>query len=597
MSPPSLSRSQSRENISDSNVQPSIHSGLSSLAVSEIGIVATPFPTPHSIFLSQSTLNFFSGSTSQRVDTDNQPQQSPVLNYPLLSISAPMMNETIAQVVNETLQPFEQTLLGRLPTELLEIVSRFLDHDDLTAVALIGPELRVLVERQLYRDITIPNVEDGNYYGEDGSELWPLCRTLSARPDLANMVSAMNIMVKDYQHQIEIPYTHLLPGRVPFMPKFHAAVSQASVIGIMLQCVPNLERLSLYMPRDYDPRYTWLVDDPDTENEFPGLCGSLYGGITQLLPGFDEETAHLANSPLLSNLRHLTYAGTSIHWALLRGPQLKTLEFPRACNLMPDMAPDEVNHAVKDLTMVCRSAVLNRDLTQDAHFGRFLAHFPSVEKLRLKIEDLDIDCSHIRSLGDIDLLEQGSYAALHQHLQPLAASVRDLDISITIDGSHQFETIESILPCVGFKDFACLQRLSIPYECLFGPQGHQSVYPTPLPSDLLPPSIVALTIHHPSIALYDWLARLPLYQNELSNLSQVNLVCFNYMGDSYEIIKFIAHPHPALMALKSIGVELEISCVKGDWKSEWDNYDLHALDLAAWHVEFGTLTLGKFGLS
>jgi hypothetical protein len=73
--------------------------------------------------------------------------------------------------MNNIIKPFEQTHLGRLPIEMLGIVTRFLDDYNLAAVALIGPKLRGLAERRLYADITVPFVVDGDYEHQDGNEL------------------------------------------------------------------------------------------------------------------------------------------------------------------------------------------------------------------------------------------------------------------------------------------------------------------------------------------------------------------------------------------------------------------------------------------
>jgi hypothetical protein len=396
----------------------------------------------------------------------------------------------------------------------------------------------------------------------------------------------MRIRVKAYQHQIEIPGTQMLPDQVHFTPKFQVEPSQATIAGILLQRVPNLNQLLLYLAHDCDPDYVCLHNDPDMEFKSIRFCGRLLEDpIIELFPGFDGETAHLANPPLLPNLRHLIYAGADIHWALLKSPHLRNLQFLRACNLMSDTAPNEVNHAVKELSMVCRSVILQPELDRNAQIGRFLAHFPSLEKLKLQIEDLRVDY-HMCQLSDLSVNEHGSYAALLQRLQTVARSLRDLYISINLEDEDEKFIIRSILPSDSFKDFASLQRLCIPYECLFG--SHD----TPSLPDFLPHSLVALDILHPLIAIYDWLAELPLYRRELPNVSQVTLTCSTYYGDCYELFKFTSHPHPVSSAFKSIGVELVLPCSEDDWDPEWNDYDLHALDLTAWHASFGATVSG-----
>jgi hypothetical protein len=173
-----------------------------------------------------------------------------------------------------------------------------------------------------------------------------------------------------------------------------------------------------------------------------------------------------------------------------------------------------------------------------------------------------------------DVTDSNVQTPIHSGLSSLAMS--EIDIVAMPFPTPQFiyqileilfpqSTLNFLLPCEGFKGFVCLQRLSTPYECLFGPQGHQLLHPTPPPPDLLPPSIVTLTIHHPSIALYDWLAHLPSYRNKLPNLSSITLVCSSYMGDNYEIFKFITYPHPALRHCSASALRLSFLLQEAIW--------------------------------
>jgi hypothetical protein len=103
---------------------------------------------------------------------------------------------------------------------------------------------------------------------------------------------------------------------------------------------------------------------------------------------------------------------------------------------------------------------------------------------------------------------QGSYAVLLGFLQPLKACLRELRIEIDTSNNNdqQADILENdVLPCEGLKDFKCLQALTIPDDCVFGPTGHQWPNGTPTPRDLLPSSIITLENHSPRIAIFDCL--------------------------------------------------------------------------------------------
>jgi hypothetical protein len=208
---------------------------------------------------------------------------------------------------------FLQTRLGRLPIKLLQNVTRHLNKHDLAAVARSSPELRALAERQLYPDIHLPYVaEDYGKRGGDHMEHWPLCQTLSLRPDLAQRVSSMDIIAQDVQHDVEVPSMQLLPGQVYFPATFHIEIPQGTVTGMLLQRLPNLEHLDLTLPLLYDPRRKYKNED--MEVYLPGYEDDLLPqAMRTLFPSFDPQTAHLADPPLLLNIEILHYIGDEIH--------------------------------------------------------------------------------------------------------------------------------------------------------------------------------------------------------------------------------------------------------------------------------------------
>jgi hypothetical protein len=317
--------------------------------------------------------------------------------------------------------------------------------------------------------------------------------------------------------------------------------------------------------------------------------------MRQLFPGFDETTAHLAHPQLLPNVRYLSYYGDEIHWALLKSPRLRTLVFERACNFLPDMAPQEVNHALEVLTITYCSSALNPGAISNIAAGGFLAHFPSLECIFLDMRDSHRDDAHMDTSEDLSSDAPGSYAVLLAILQPVVASLRNLYIKVDSYGHDPAELAimrHDILPSEGFQEFKSLRVLTVPYGCLFGPANHHWPHGTPTPPELLAPSIFTLEIAFPRIAIFDWLARLPCHQDKLPNLMRIELMCSDEVGDSYEVFQFLSHSHRVWAALRNIGIELALSYCE-DWDDEWDDYDLEALDLAAWQDSFQGTNSGK----
>jgi hypothetical protein len=49
-----------------------------------------------------------------------------------------------------SIKPFGSSFIGRLPTELLQLVASFLSEGSLVNVALVATQLRAIAERELY---------------------------------------------------------------------------------------------------------------------------------------------------------------------------------------------------------------------------------------------------------------------------------------------------------------------------------------------------------------------------------------------------------------------------------------------------------------
>jgi hypothetical protein len=129
---------------------------------------------------------------------------------------------------------------------------------------------------------------------------------------------------------------------------------------------------------------------------------------------------------------------------------------------------------------------------------------------------------------------------------------------------------------------------------LLGPVDPQWSHIRPPLPDFPPQSLANLAIHSPHIELFDWLAPLLYYRDELPELYSIDIKCSDTDGDDYEVFAFTSYPHPALAALISIDVQRHISYPFNGWKTEWDDYKLQAMDLTAWQVSLEGPMEGKY---
>jgi hypothetical protein len=83
----------------------------------------------------------------------------------------------------------------------------------------------------------------------------------------------------------------------------------------------------------------------------------------------------------------------------------------------------------------------------------------------------------------------------------------------------------------------------------------------------------------------------------MSALKTIELECVKTTGYQYNKIVFENHLHPAYSILRSIDIDLQVRCRKGHWDATWDDYDLKALDLAAWQDSFGVFIPGATSTS
>jgi len=483
--------------------------------------------------------------------------------------------------------PVAKSILGRMPPELLQIVTEYLSQRDLPAAACISRPLQALAERCLYNGINIPYDPNVDYPCEEveeglGYEIWPLYRTLSARSDLAKRVKTLNILIIDRSLGITADSKGVFPGGLLFSSDLDMRLPEATIAGALLQLLSAVESLTVhFVEEDGD-------GDADISSRPTSDC------MAKLFPGFNSRTAHLRSLTAVQKVKELEWNGSEFHWMLARSPHLTVLNLTRSSTILPDEAPNETNAALEQLRIDQSSALLNPAATQHETLKPFLAHFPGLKQVLLHISDrrhhpLIVPNEHILTHEN-----QGSFATLLTKLETLAPCLNTLFIMTSrySNDPHASAWLNYALPSAGFAHFKSLRYLCVPYQSLFGPVDAQWSHVTPSPAELLPSTLEHLELAYPRVAVYDWLARFPSFHEKLPALRIVELACSGDYGDAYNEFAFECYPHPALAALQSIDVALKLETPKWQWQKAWDDYDIPLFDKLWWFRSFGSPCVG-----
>jgi hypothetical protein len=379
------------------------------------------------------------------------------------------------------------------------------------------------------------------------------------------------------RHTVEVPTGALIMYKSPVAFNMQLCMEEPHIAGVILQHAAEATSLSLQI----------LEADSDGASVRRGdWNGVLTQGLRRMFPSFDTQTAHLQYPTMLQKLETLYFHGDEFHWVLARSPFLRDIELNFIYIILPDTAILEKNHALQELRMKCRSAILNPDVDR-FNPPAFLDHFPNLTTFILEI----IDCSYgldSRHAEDVRGSIQGSYTLLIDMLQPFAHTLTTLTMLLrieAIESGFDLGYLWHTLPSDGFLAFTALKHLTVPYSCLFGPvDPHSSPNPPPM-SKLLPSSLETLEVWNPLIAFYDWLNGLRYCRSELPVLKQVRLECVapEVGGDFYVEFAFESYPHPILATFRRLGVVLVLK-KSYLWCELWDDYDIQALDLVAWQI-------------
>ena len=477
--------------------------------------------------------------------------------------------------------PYANSRLGKLPTELLQSVIHHCPPCSLPSIACISPKLRALVERELYRDVTLGwHIEEDDIPSQD---LWPFYRTIQSRPDLSKKTESLNIKVIDRPISIETSASGVVPQGAMFPSIIHARWPEVFIAcALLFWRMTELKHLSLSIAK---------YDDDDCGR--PMLVPNC---LSRLLLNFDSRIAHLQSFPGLQKLQSLKFQGTVFHWILAKFPYLEDIVLTRASQILADGASSEVNSAVKFLKVPVQSDVLNSACTYYDALSPFLAHFPCLETLRMPFNDADDGIAEHRKDFPLDTITLGSYNVLLRKLQPVEAVLIRLELDVSAHcGEVDTCFLDDVLPGDGFLKFKALKHLLVPYQCLFGradPEWSHILQPA---DEILPSTLETLKVHFPELTFLEWLTTLPCYRNKLPLLQRIGVACSSWVGAGYEDLAFISYPHPALDILPSMGIEWSIDVPECCWDQAWDDYDLRTWDAVAWMDRtFGLSYRGKF---
>jgi hypothetical protein len=364
------------------------------------------------------------------------------------------------------LSPIRLTLLGRLPTELLELIIQCLARRDVARTARTGQKLRGLCERKLYSNVVVPysrmNI-DNRGQEEEMSELvggedtlWPLYNTLHQRPDLAQKIKAMDILATDHTIRIEADLSSALPGGVSFSNNIKFELNEAVMVAALLQILPEVKILTIQ-----------LVDTCGHHSTDRYYSDPAMKCVSTMFPGFDPLRSHLSPSAMLKKLTRLEWWGFDFHWVLARFPCLRDLWLMSPVRLIEDGAPDETNPAVTTLKLTFRSWLLDTGHEEHQRLTPFLAHFPSMKSLVICIRNRGARCSRMPT--DVSRNNQGSFSHLLTRLDAVAPFLVKLEIEVDLVSVNDI-WLGYVTPGAVFQQFRMLRSLKIPYQSLSVPR-------------------------------------------------------------------------------------------------------------------------------
>jgi hypothetical protein len=431
--------------------------------------------------------------------------------------------------------------------------------------------LRKLAEERLYQHIILngPRQTSWNY---NENVIWPLYRTLVSRPGLADRVSIFECTAHEKEDRIEVNISALSLHDQSLYSVAKASLKQTTILGcIVLQRIPNVDKVCLKL----------FGISPNTDESL-----TLPDPLRLLMPVFDRATAHTLQFAGLQNLTKLDFSGCQFHWTLAKLPCLRWLRLSRPCYILNDEAPNEVSTSVTRLEICALADILRSRSGFYSSFRAFLAHFPALLELKLTIYVLFPD-----NIWGPDT-EGKSYDTLLERLIPVASHLRSLEMGVfntdeevyfPRDGGNDRANkfLVDVLPASDFKDFRRLEKLVVPYQCLLG----HTMSPSDLvlsPDQILPATLQYLQIDCPQIHVYGWLAHLHTVRYRLPVLSEINLYSQLPYGDEYPVMYYEQREHPALRILSDLDISLTWEYRVGDWKEEWDEYDLEVPKVIEW---------------
>ena len=151
-----------------------------------------------------------------------------------------------------------------------------------------------MAERCLYLTIDFPYKPEakGEAFGKT-SLPWPLCQTLSRRPDLAEGVKRFDLMITNTSGPAMVPASEILPDGIgfPFASKleYKFAIPEPLMAGAMLQRLPYVDYLTLHLLE---------AQNYNVEHRRHGKWPMMRCCMVALFPQFESLTSHLQQPPM-----------------------------------------------------------------------------------------------------------------------------------------------------------------------------------------------------------------------------------------------------------------------------------------------------------
>jgi len=380
--------------------------------------------------------------------------------------------------------------MERLPNETLLNIAERLPNHDLCVLSQVAKQFTPIAQDVLFRSPTIiPHPQQSD---RKDDRFAALLNALVKKPGLAKAVRSLEL----YPRYQDVPsddniFSRLSTNILRLLRVARPNVSEAAIVGTILDVVPNLEHLILdVLAAGYS--FTRHAYDRERYPETGYPIEHLFGPHSDPGRPFDRDISHIAG---LKKLTVLELRGGDLEWAWCQLPSLKKLRLGRGCRLQDRDVPSTASSSTETIEL----DVCTMDFERDNQLGRvrhLLKRFTSLKNLTLQISDhVHVNISHISTEDTTPAPKVTTKSAttkytwssylrefsedpdfnvfIERQLAPVAASLEHLTILESDEAHNTFGVLEgyaydSNLPPATFTQFKKLRSLKVPQPLITG---------------------------------------------------------------------------------------------------------------------------------